>query len=347
MNTSLTSPPRPDPAHANPAPPEATPAEQARADAGDAGEHVMQCMEIWGGNEAIDAKVDMPGLRAWVYSKPYKGESAGGDIHYVSSCATGRITRLLVADVSGHGTKVADLAVKLRDLMRRYVNYLDQSAFVRQLNREFAQVASLGKFATAIVATYFSSSDCLVASNAGHPRPLWFQSRTRRWSILKDKPREGDTREEPSNLPFGIDDISGYDQLKVHLAPGDLLVIYTDSLMEAQNSRGELLGEEGLLRLAETLDPGDPRRFMSDLIDRVIAFAGGEVPGDDITLMALAASGRKPRPSLGAQAGAVWEFILALANSWRAGAPPVPWPDWNRANLLGAFSERFGRSWNG
>lgn len=313
----------------------------------------MQCMEIWGGNEAIDSAVEMPGLRCWVYSKPYKGEAAGGDIHYVSSCATGRITRLLVADVSGHGTKVADLARSLRDLMRRYVNYLDQSAFVRQLNREFAQVATFGKFATAIVATYFSSSDCLVASNAGHPRPLWYQAKSRSWSILKDKPRESEggsdspSNDEPSNLPLGIDDIAGYDQLRVYMKPGDLLIIYTDSLMEAQDASGRLLGEEGLLEIARTLDPREPRVFVTQLIDRVIAFAGGQTPGDDITVMALTASGKKPRRTLKAQAGAAWEFLLALALCWRKGAPPVPWPDFTKANILGAIFERFGRDWNG
>jgi sigma-B regulation protein RsbU (phosphoserine phosphatase) len=57
-------------------------------------------MEVWGGNAAIDNGVIMPGLDAWVYARPYQQQAAGGDIHYVSSCATGRIIRLLVADVS-------------------------------------------------------------------------------------------------------------------------------------------------------------------------------------------------------------------------------------------------------
>ena len=74
------------------------------------------------------------GLDAWVYSKPYGGAQQGGDIYYASSCATGRITRLLLADVSGHGQKVAATAADLRTLMRRFVNRLDQTEFVRLLN---------------------------------------------------------------------------------------------------------------------------------------------------------------------------------------------------------------------
>src|ERR1043165_1889351 len=88
------------------------------------------CMEVWRGADAVDAAVSLPGLDAWVYSRPYEQATAGGDVYYVSSCATGRINRLLIADISGHGEKVQSVAIQLRDLMRKYVNFLDQSKFV-------------------------------------------------------------------------------------------------------------------------------------------------------------------------------------------------------------------------
>src|SRR5262249_55062163 len=69
-------------------------------------QHTMRCLEVWGGNQAVDNGVVMAGLDAWLFSRPYQGHSAGGDIHYVSSCAAGMLTRLLVADVSGHGEAV-------------------------------------------------------------------------------------------------------------------------------------------------------------------------------------------------------------------------------------------------
>src|SRR5687768_5809845 len=97
-------------------------------------EHVMHCMEVWGGNQLVDSSVTMAGLDAWVYSRPYGQASAGGDVHYVSSCATGRITRLLVADVTGHGSAVHETAVGLRTLMRRFVNYIVQTKFVGAMN---------------------------------------------------------------------------------------------------------------------------------------------------------------------------------------------------------------------
>ncbi|MFT3684990.1 MAG: SpoIIE family protein phosphatase [Phycisphaerales bacterium] len=134
----------------------------------------MQCMEVWGGYGVSDNGVIMPGLDVWVFSRPYQQSEFGGDVHYVSSCGTGRISRLLVADVSGHGESVAAIAKDLRDLMRRYVNYVDQRAFVEQLNGSFLGLAKNGLFATAAVATFFAPTQTLTLTNAGHPRPLLY-----------------------------------------------------------------------------------------------------------------------------------------------------------------------------
>jgi hypothetical protein len=113
-------------------------------------------MEVWGGSQLTARGVELGGLDAWVYSRPYGQALRGGDVYYASSCATGRITRLLLADVAGHGNTVAATAADLRVLMRRFVNYLDQTEFVRLLNRKFAELPRQGAFATAVVATFFS-----------------------------------------------------------------------------------------------------------------------------------------------------------------------------------------------
>src|ERR1700682_5962792 len=136
----------------------------------------MQCMEVWGGSQLTSRSVEFGGLEAWVYSKPYGQAQRGGDVYYASSCATGRITRLLLADVAGHGHSVASTAADLRTLMRRFVNRLDQTEFVRLLNLQFATLSRAGTFATAIVGTFFAPSGRLTVCNAGHPRPLLYRA---------------------------------------------------------------------------------------------------------------------------------------------------------------------------
>src|ERR1700686_3299389 len=87
----------------------------------------MTCMEVWGGSQLTTRRVEMGGLDAWVYSKPSGTDKRGGGVHFASSCAMGRITRLLLADVSVQGNAVASTAANLPTLMRRFSNRLDQT----------------------------------------------------------------------------------------------------------------------------------------------------------------------------------------------------------------------------
>src|ERR1700675_2805989 len=144
----------------------------------------MTCMEVWGGSQLTTRRVEMGGLDAWVYSKPHGQAQRGGDVYYASSCATGRINRLLLADVAGHGNAVAATAADLRTLMRRFVNRLDQGEFVRLLNQQFGALSRQGGFATAVVATFFEPSRRLTVCNAGHPRPLLYRAAQRKWDFL-------------------------------------------------------------------------------------------------------------------------------------------------------------------
>src|SRR5260370_2830346 len=175
----------------------------------------MQCMEVWSGSQLTTRGVEFGGLDAWVYSKPYGNAQHGGDVYYASSCATGRITRLLLADVSGHGNTVASTAANLRTLMRRFVNRLDQTEFVRLLNQQFAELSEAGTFATAVVATFFAPTPRLIVCNAGHPRPLLYQAADRQWTLLGSDPSHQDVTAKYS--PLGNMDVTQYDQLVVEL----------------------------------------------------------------------------------------------------------------------------------
>jgi serine phosphatase RsbU (regulator of sigma subunit) len=297
----------------------------------------MQCNEVWGGNEAIDTAVAMAGLDAYVYSRPYRGEAAGGDVHYVSSCATGRIARLLVADVSGHGTQVAEVGVALRRLMRRFMNYVDQSKLVEGLNVEFAKLAEMGRFATAIVATYWIPTDDLILTNAGHPRPLIYRAAIREWSVLDGG--EGSQPKQVSNIPLGIAE-STYEHLVAHLEPGDLVLIYTDSLVEARCEDGRLLGESGLLEAVRAIDVGSPERLIPALLERL----GGQCPGgfaDDVTALLVRPNGQKPHGSVATTLKAIGLNVKAVGALMRG--EPFPWPEMTHENIGGAMLDRLNR----
>ena len=257
--------------------------------------HPLRCMEIRGGSGVVETDVSTPGLDAWVYSKPFEGAARGGDVHYVSLCGGGAITRIIVADVSGHGEEVAEVAAALRAILRRNINRKSQTRLVGELNRQFAHLGDAQRFATAVVATYLATKDRLTICNAGHPRPLWYRASTREWAALTPA-SEG----LAGNLPLGLDDASPYEQFAVNLGRGDLVLFHTDALIEAADRADRPLGEAGLLEIARGLDPNDPRSLGPALIRAVDAHRDGAPAEDDVTLLTLHHNaGPIPRLSVG------------------------------------------------
>ena len=295
---------------------------------------VMQCMEVWGGNQAVDSGVVMAGLDAWVYCKPYRDAEGGGDVYYVSSCATGRINRLLVADVSGHGADVAHTAVQLRSLMRRHVNQIDQTRFIKTMNGQFAALAKAGCFATAISSTFFAPTNHLSLCNAGHPPPLVYRAAEKKWSFLQ---QDRAARESsPANFPLGIMDLTDYAQFDVRLKVGDLVLCYTDSLIECGDGKGGFLGEGGLLEVVQSLDVSDPATFISSLLRAIEAKACAELTGDDVTVLLFRPNGLAPSKPLGERLLAPFRVGREVVRAWRNHDTP-PWPELTVANLGGAM----------
>jgi hypothetical protein len=306
-------------------------------------------MEIWGGNQLVDTSVTMPGLDAWVYSKPYGGSDAGGgDVHYVSSCATGRVTRLLVADVSGHGEQVCSVAGTLRTLMRKYVNYIDQAEFVRSMNRQFVSLSAADCFATAIVTTFFAPTNSLSLCNAGHPPPLLYRAKGRRWSFIEMAEHERPANAEVANIPFGIEDVAEYEQFDVTLDPGDLVLCYTDSLIESYAAPGgDLLGTDGLLQIIRTLDASDPAKVTPALLSAIASKAPGNLDGDDVTVLLFTPSVSHRKTPVRDKLMAPVRVARGILASLRPGAEPAPFPEMSLANLGGSmfdFLNRFVRA---
>lgn len=257
---------------------------------------VLQCMEIWSANRSVKNEVSTPGMELFVYSQPYRGESRGGDVHYVSLCAGGVVTRLIVADVSGHGTAVADTSKDLRALMRRFMNSKSQAGLVHDLNRAFTQLEQSGRFATAVIATYLSHRNLFTICNAGHPRPLWYQRESGTWSFVKNELVETG---QASNLPLGLDESTEYQQFELQVADGDLIILYTDALTEAHDIQGKFLGEDGLLRIVSGLATDHIREIGGSLLQGIRDFSGSCPAEDDVTILVLKfIAGRRRTPGV-------------------------------------------------
>jgi phosphoserine phosphatase RsbU/P len=303
----------------------------------------MTCMEVWGGSQLTSRGVELGGLEAWVFSKPYAQAQRGGDVYYASSCATGRITRLLLADVAGHGQAVAATAADLRTLMRRFVNRLDQTEFVRLLNQQFVGMSKSGTFATAVVTTFFAPTRRLTVCNAGHPRPVLYLAEKQQWSFLGQE--SSDTQAKAQNIPLGMFDFAEYENFDLELQPGDCLLTYTDALIESRDADGEMLGEDGLLRILQLLGSAAPEKLTEILLAEISERFPDNLSQDDVTVLLVRANGEPPRVPFREKLNAQFRFLGAFLRSLNPRAERAPFPDWNLANLGGAILPALARRW--
>ncbi|HEY1471424.1 MAG TPA: PP2C family protein-serine/threonine phosphatase [Candidatus Acidoferrum sp.] len=245
----------------------------------------LACAETWASNQRTANLVELPGLTAWVYSVPAGQGHAGGDVHYVSVCPSCIVSRIALADVSGHGQTVAVFGERLRELMHRYLLDLEQTALMRELNQVVRTELGHGLYATMVAVGFHGRRGLVVMTNAGHPPPLWYRASRDEWAWLETKrPTE---RDRPAGVPLGVLADATYDRLVVKPQPSDLLLLYTDGVCESTSPDGTELGLDGLINLARTLDLGAAEALGTQLASALCAFRGDAEPLDDETIIVL------------------------------------------------------------
>ena len=245
----------------------------------------LECAETWAGNERTAGLVELPGLVAWVHSVPAGPGEAGGDVHYISVCPSCIVSRVALADVSGHGLAVAALGEKLRELMQRYLRELEQVALMRDLNQAVREGLDEVHYATMVAVGWHGRRGLLELTNAGHPPPFWRRAERDEWSWLETQRASEPGR--PAGVPLGLLADISYDRTIIKPRVGDLLVLYTDGVSEATNPAGEELGRDRLMNIARELDSTSAEAFGTQLTSALRDFRGGVEPLDDETLIVL------------------------------------------------------------
>ena len=149
----------------------------------------------------------------------------------------------------------------------------------------------------------------------------------------------------PRNLPLGILDLTEYEQFDVELEPGDCLLSYTDALIESRDADGEMLGEEGLLRIMRLLGDVAPHKLIETLLMEIAGRYPDNLSEDDVTVLVVRANGRKPRYSFGEKLGALVRFGGSFIRAINPRAERPPFPGANLANIGGTIIPALGRRW--
>jgi phosphoserine phosphatase RsbU/P len=275
----------------------------------DSDAHQLHCLEVWGGSSAAEHSASVPGLDISVNSTPFGGVS-GGDIFLISSCSSGWISRILLADISGHGDAVSELSTKLRRAMHKSINTVDQSKLARTLNAAFDEIGGGTKFATALLMTYYAPLGRLIIVNAGHPPPLLCRAGTTSWHPI-DQHTSGalsapsaEVRIGIRNLPLGVIGNTEYEQIAIKIQEGDRICAFTDGYTEAKSTTGTLLGLDGLEDILSSIQQDHAALPTAELTGMAIAeiqSRGYEMSDDDFTMLTFTHTGESPsRPGLAA-----------------------------------------------
>lgn len=241
----------------------------------------LACGEVKGGIRPAHDVIELPGLRGVLYSRPCEGPH-GGDIHYLSVCGSGLLSRLCVADVAGHGDAVAAVSKETYDQLRRSVNTIDERRVLGALDRRLADNGTWA-MTTAVLATYFPPTRRLTISYAGHPSAWLYSRATRRWEELSPEPASA--KAGPLvGLPLGTGLSPSFTRRRVKVNTGDRLLLVTDGVLEATSPEGVEFGQQGLEQvLAE--EHGDPTGLLDRLLDALAVHTGSTAfTHDDVTL---------------------------------------------------------------
>ena len=144
-------------------------------------------------------------------------------------------------------------------------------------NRRILADTRAGLFVTVFYGVLDPTSGELTYSNAGHNPPYLLSARD--GNMIQELDRTG--------VPLGILDGGTWQQRVVHLAPGDVLMLYTDGITEAQNAQEAFFDEDRLREIFLSNLGRSARDIQDSVIAQVGAFVGDAPQSDDITLMVV------------------------------------------------------------
>jgi len=184
-----------------------------------------------------------------------------------------------IGDVAGKGISAALLMATIQSTMRTQLGMsngggtqLSTALMMSNLNRQLYATTSPEKYATSFFAVYEESQHALTYTNAGHLAPMLFHDG--KVAML------GSTGTVVGAFPF-----ARYEENTVELDHGDILVAYTDGIVEPENAYGEVFGEDRLQDLAVRYAREDSSEIIARTMEAVTLWTGSSELQDDMTMV--------------------------------------------------------------
>ncbi len=208
------------------------------------------------------------------------GGQIGGDFCAIRKLSKTK-TAILVCDVMGHGVRSALVTGIVRALSEELLqSVLDPGDLLSRINAQIYPILRQSEdfvFLTACCVVLDVRSGTLRYANAGHPSPLHLKAGCVAETL-------NDAMQEPAIPLFPS---TAYTTHAVRLSADDLIVIYTDGLVEMADTNGEEYGEARLLSSLNTHGEGSVTSIFEALMKDACAFSGSDRFADDVCLAGL------------------------------------------------------------
>jgi phosphoserine phosphatase RsbU/P len=201
--------------------------------------------------------------------------TVGGDFYDVLTLRDGRII-VTLGDVAGKGSPAALLMALLLAVLRTLVDEeLDPPALMERLNVQICRHSPSSRFITLFYGVYTPGTGSLVYVNAGQNPPL-----IRR--------RDGSfERLGPTGVALGMFEYSVFNAVETTVSPGEMLVLYSDGITEAEDPSGRPFEESGLEQIVARDAASAPAEIIPQVLKAVEAHARESRFFDDLTLLIL------------------------------------------------------------
>lgn len=202
----------------------------------------------------------------------------GGDYYDILKSTAG-LTGLVVGDVNGKGIPAALLMASIRASLRAlFDSYSSPVDIINKLNQIIINDTEVDQYATLFFSTYNTSERKLSYVNAGHIPPVLY----RKESGIMERLKTG-------GPVIGFTDEITYHSGELFLQKGDVLVIFSDGIVEAEDEKENEFGEENLIALIRQA-ADKPSKEIAALISAAVSeysYAGGH--SDDETILVVKA----------------------------------------------------------
>jgi len=200
----------------------------------------------------------------------------GGDFYDFLELDDGK-SHIVIGDVAGKGMPAAMFMGIVRSIIRAESTGSACAAEVmKRSNRLVCLDANSGMFVTVFYATFDPHTATLEYCNAGHAYPLLYDPKSAAFEYLNTEGR-----------PLGITQDGRYESKSYRLEEGQIVVLYTDGIIESVDTSNTPFGEERMRYIIDKYAYASPREII-DRIKEAVASHSGETPqSDDITLIVL------------------------------------------------------------